>query len=139
MAFIVKDVGEYILPEVVSAYIDSFAGPPWFETCWSEESVEKILVDAFAQEGFAGQAVFHDDLVVGACFGYKVPKEDTPTVNFSAIDAMLENVGWNNSFYLAKVFMRQRYQGYGAERVCLDFSQLGMVRALLCLEQLIQI
>jgi GNAT superfamily N-acetyltransferase len=112
VAFIVRPYSEEILAGTIDAYIDSFAGPPWFER-WEPSQVEKIIRQATEKEGFIGRAVLSGEYVIGASMGYKVPRDDTETVKFSRIYPLLDEIGWQDAFYGAETFIRQESQKKG--------------------------
>ena len=99
---------------MIDTYIDSFAGPPWFEN-WKSTQVEAIVSEALKNDGFVGKVALRDrdNYIVGASFGYRVPEKDTETVKFSEIYCMLKEIGWEDAFYGAETFIRRAYQKQG--------------------------
>ena len=95
--------------KVITAYQNTFEGPPWFEN-WNIEDVSKLISEAYSQKGFKGLILEKEKLVLGFAFGYSVPNKDTKTVKFSKINRMLLEKGWQNSFYLAECGVIQNYQ-----------------------------
>ncbi|MFH1669440.1 MAG: hypothetical protein ABIA62_05940 [Candidatus Woesearchaeota archaeon] len=118
---IVRQYSDDCLDGVIDAYIDSFAGPPWFED-WNAEQVEKIVLQARDQRGFLGKVALYgpDQLVIGVSLGYMVPCEDTETVKYSSIYKMLKEIGWQDSFCGAETFIKQAYQQKGAGKLMLS-------------------
>lgn len=113
IVFITRDISRNDINKVIKAYKNTFAGPPWFET-WEDTQVNNLILEAFEKEKFIGKLILNpNDLCLGFAFGYQVPKYNSQTVNFEKITQNLENLGWNNSFYLAECGVIQNSQNQG--------------------------
>lgn len=109
---IVSRIDKSNLESIIPAYIDTFAGYPWYES-WSYSEVESLVEEAYNKYNFKGRAIYPDSKPRGFVFGYEVPEQDTDTVAFSQIKEDLAKIGWEDSFYLAECGVEQKFQKQG--------------------------
>lgn len=77
----------------------------------------KLVLDAIQQKEFIGYLLEKNNRMIGFTWGYQVPKEKTPSVNFTSVRNLLEKQGIDSdrSFYCAElgVIEQERQKGLG--------------------------
>ena len=111
--FIVRSYCQDDINNCAKAYQNTFAGAPWFEE-WKLDDAKKIISQASQKTGFKSSIVTDlENEILAFAFGYDVPKNDTKTVAFSKIGGLLENINYDNAFYLAECGVVQNSQNQG--------------------------
>lgn len=108
-----------VILDLQLAYIGSFTSEPWYERDWNIETVDEVFSNASSQEGFLGYGVEIQDRIIGGCFGYTLPQENTPTVDFIQLRKRLPK-DLEESFYLAENFILPQFQKRGLGSVLMN-------------------